>query len=90
MLPKSEPVEVSIEQIGFNDVELTPGLYGKPGQAHIEMGVGGGSLTIDAKVSLRKKGVALECNLKASDLPVREGRLYVPGVGWTGLQESST
>ena len=85
-LRDSEPVEVSIEQIGFNDVELTPGLYGKPGQAHIEMTVGGGSLTLDAKVSLLKKGVALGCNLKARDLPVREGRLYVPGVGWSGLQ----
>ena len=37
-------------------------------------------------MSLLKKGVALGCNLKARDLPVREGRLYIPGVGWSGLQ----
>jgi uncharacterized protein involved in outer membrane biogenesis len=86
MLRGSEPVEVNVGQIGFEDVELTPGLYGEPGRAHIEMSVGGGRLTLDAEVDLLKKGIALGCNLKANDLPVRQGRLYVPGVGWSGLQ----
>ncbi len=85
-LKGSEPVDVTLPAIEVKDLALSPGLYGEPAHALVNLGVDQGSLTLDVRFKLIDEGIFLDAKMQAQRLPVRRGRLYIPGVGWSDLR----
>jgi hypothetical protein len=85
-----EPVEIALGTIEIADVALRPGLYGEPARLHLGARVDEGRLRIDARLTLRDDGVALETDVRTKRLPLRRTRVYVPNVGWSDLRGELT
>jgi hypothetical protein len=84
-LPDGEPLEIGIPDIAVADVALQPGVYGEAGRVGASVRSEGGALRLASRVSALDRGYAVDTRLKAYRLPLRRGRLYVPGVGWSEL-----
>jgi len=82
----SEPVGLAIPAINVADVSFQPGVYGEPGQAHVEFRTEGGRVHADARVALLEHGFMVETDVKVRKLPLHNARVYVPGVGWSDLR----
>jgi len=85
MLRDAEPMEVSVDSIDVTEMAVRPGMYVEPARIRIELKVDEGTVRVDASLTFREKGVALEANVAADGLSLRRGRLYIPNVGWSDL-----
>ncbi|HUI28262.1 MAG TPA: DUF748 domain-containing protein [Candidatus Kryptonia bacterium] len=82
----SEPIDINLEAVEVREIALRPGLYGQPSQIHLALAADDASLGLDARLTLREAGMALEADLAAQNLPLRRARFYIPNVGWSALQ----
>ncbi|MBI4514788.1 MAG: DUF748 domain-containing protein [Deltaproteobacteria bacterium] len=85
-IKESEPIEVTIEHVEVSDIAMRPGLYDEPSRMRLALALDQGALRLDARLTLREGGTALEADLEARNLPLHQTRLYIPTVGWSALQ----
>jgi hypothetical protein len=81
----SEPVEINLEHVEVTDIALNQNVYGGPSNLHLAMAFDQGSLDLDGRVTFGADRTAIEANLNAWGLPLRQARLYIPKVGWSAL-----
>lgn len=86
MIEGHEPVELGLREIEVTDVALSPGLYGEPARIRLGIKVDEGRLRLDARLAIREKGLAADSDLRASALPLRRARVYIPNVGWSDVR----
>ena len=81
----SEPIELNLEHVEVNDIALDQAVYGAPSRLHLALAVDQGALDLDAYLTLRDDGTAVDANLNAWGLPLQQARLYIPSVGWSAF-----
>ncbi len=87
MFASVEPIDLALGSFEVEDISLSPSVYGEPARIHLQVRVDEGRFALDASLSPRDDGgFALGSHLKASRLPLRRTRVYVPKVGWSELQ----
>jgi len=82
----SEPINLDLNALEVHEIELRPGVYGQPAQLHLKVTTDQASVELDARLTLREDGYALEAALNAQNLPLRRARFYIPKVGWSALE----
>src|SRR5262245_3767707 len=87
IFPDAEPIEIVVPFVDVTDVQLAPGLYGRPARIRVKLGVDEGTVGLAARLGITEDlGLRVDATIKVARLPVKRTRLYLADLGWSDLR----